>query len=326
MIPTALDMLRQARTALADAAAQLTERKAMMLSVPTIDHVSTVTALNTTRALKTELRRLVTEPCVELEDGRCVKQVQFEALETFAARNALPLKALLTSISIDQELVVRCAFVGKGITTLEGLKGLWSLKTLYLDDNTNLTSLEGVPTHALEELHASGCDLRGDLSALSGAVKLKQLAVLNNTCLSSLKGVPTRNIETIAAAYCGLVGDLSELKGAGKLKTLRMSGNGMLTSLKGIPTQEIKELDVAGCDIRGDFSDLSGATKLERLYANGNSLLSSLVGIPTQNIQVVDVSHCSLSGSLSPLSGAASLKKLRVTGNDHLVSLKSGTN
>ena len=209
-----------------------------------------------------------------LPDGTKLWPGQFESLERFASNNGLGINLVLSKITVEGGVVTECDFEGMGLTTLSGLEGLVRLRKLNVHGNSELTSLKGIPTQAIEKISAAWCSLTGDLSELSGADKLKVLRVANNQELTSLKGIPTQAIELISAWRCGLTGDLSELSGADKLKKLSVGGNQGLTSLKGIPTQAIEEIYAYECGLTGDHTFLSKAPHLEVLHVRQNPALT----------------------------------------------------
>jgi hypothetical protein len=224
------------------------------------------------KALKELYQQQIQELSLTLPDGRTLLRPQYEALERFAGNNNCTVEDLLEldRVTINRGVIVECNFSARGLTTLEGLQGIWSIKKLVVGHNEGLTSLKGIPVQEIENIAAVRCTLTGDLSEITGATKLKELHVCGNEGLTSLNGVPTQEIEEIAASYCALTGDLSEIAGASKLKRLYVRKNQGLTSLKGVPTQEITEIEAKVCGLTGDHTFLSEAKQLSKLHLDDN--------------------------------------------------------
>jgi hypothetical protein len=222
------------------------------------------------KALKELYQRQVKEFSVDLPDGRSLLRPQYEALEMFARNNDRKVERLLDGVTINGGVIVGCKFSDRALTTLEGLRAVWSIKRLDVRGNKRLTSLKGIPTQEIAEICARDCRLTGDLSEIAEARELRHLDVYWNPGLVSLQGIPVQEIVYINAVSCGLIGDLSEIIGATKLKELCVSGNKGLTSLKGIPTKEIEEIYASECRLTGDHTFLSQAKKLRSLLLNDN--------------------------------------------------------
>ncbi len=263
---------------------------------------------------------------IKLPDGKRLLSDQFEALERFASNNKLAIDDVLSRITVEGGVVAECNFNKMGLRTLSGLEGLVRLRELSVSHNSELTSLKGIPTQAIERIDANWCGFTGDLSELSGADKLKGLHVFANKGLTSLKGTPTQAIEVINAYSCGLTGDLSELSGAEKLKVLFVPHNKGLTSLKGIPTKALEVLDARRCGLTGDLSELSGADKLKVLNVSDNEGLTSLKGIPTKALEELRAYRCGLTGDHTFLSKAPKLFRLSLEYNRNLTLDKSKFN
>jgi hypothetical protein len=206
-----------------------------------------------------------------LPHGAELSPGQFQSLGRFASNNGLGIDQVLSRIHVKDGFVVECHCSNMNLTTLSGLKGLVRLSKLSINDNPELTSLQGIPTQMICVIDARYCGLTGDLSALSGANKLWKLYLHGNKGLTSLRGLPTQNIWGIYAESCGLTGDLSELSGADKLEDINVWFNKGIASLVGIPTERIRRIMAVGCGLTGDHTFLSEAVNLEALDLRGNS-------------------------------------------------------
>jgi hypothetical protein len=247
-----------------------------------------------------------------LPDGTKLWPGQHEALERFADNNKLDINLVLSKITVEGSVVTGCDFSEMKLTTLAGLKGLVRLRSLSVSGNPRLTSLEGMPMQAIEEIYANACGLKDDLSALSGADALKTLNITGNHSLTSLKGTPTRAIQEIYASACDLKGDLSAISGADELRQLWVIQNINLTSLTGVPTRALECIRADYCGLTGDLSALSEADKLRTLWVVSNKDLASLRGVSMQAIESIFAYDCALTGDHTFLSQAPNLRVLHV--------------
>jgi hypothetical protein len=202
---------------------------------------------------------------IDVGDGRPIFPYQYDALNSFAARNNRSMSDILGRLTINDSRVVVADFSFMALITLQGLSAIESLKTLSVAGNRVLGTLAGIPVQSLEWLDASTTRISGDLSELSAATKLTELYVSEANCLESLEGVPTISLEVLVADRCSLAGDLAPLAGARRLRILHVSGNHRLTSLRGIQTDELEELSALWCNLSEDHSFLEQAPRLIKL-------------------------------------------------------------
>jgi hypothetical protein len=267
------------------ASTELAKLRDHALTALTLNFDRAQIALDHVRRLKGNLTSQLTGLCVSLHDERLLLRPQFEALIAFAAHNHISTEELVSRITICDGQVVGANFNSCELTDLGGLDKLWSLKQLYVSNNPRLTSLAGIP-RTVEELSATRCGLRGDLSDLAAITALKRLYIYENKGITSLNGVPLDTIEEIYAADCQLHGDLSEIARAERLRMLHILHNRGITSLKGIPLKNIEHIHANGCGLTGDHTFLSCAANLQTLILLNNkdslTLDASLFGDATK--------------------------------------------
>jgi hypothetical protein len=219
------------RDSLRTASEELSQLHVDMLTVPSIDLGRGAMALESVRELKDTFSQQLSRYCERLEDGRLLLKPLYRALARFCLNNDTPLEGVLRKATIEGGVVVACHFDYCGLTTLEGLEDVWSLRELCVFANENLSSLRGIPTQNLEWIDASNCGLVGDLSAIATARRLRFVDVDSNPWLTSLAGIPPWKIQEVYAAHCGLTGEHSFLAGAPHLRMLCLEENPKTLSL-----------------------------------------------------------------------------------------------
>jgi hypothetical protein len=261
--------LHEARKQLAAAYEELRDQGRLANSTQDYDLGHLVAAIERAREVRDEFKLELKGYSIQLDDGREIFPHQYEALNVFAANNSLDVQKLWQGVIIKDRRIVTAEFRDLGITTLEGLDEIHSLKELDVMDSP-LTSLKGIPTGEIEVIRAFHCDLRGDLSVLQSAKRLKVLIVQNNFNLASCEGVPTDSLEVFAAGWCDLRGDLTPLSQAMNLRHLEVWGNRSLKSLSEIPLGRVERVDASGCSLSGNLTFLSRAPRLTSLNLQDN--------------------------------------------------------
>jgi hypothetical protein len=175
--------------------------------------------------LKNRYQEQVSEYVVQLNDGRWLWRDEYQAVLTLAANNGIDAEQLIPELTIEEMVIVEISFNEGNLKTLKGLEVLQSLTRLDVSWNPQLTSLEGVPVHSLEEVVAWRCGLIGDLVELNQANKLKILEIGENEGITSLRGVSLEALEGVDARWCNLTGDHSFLATGEKLERLRIGQN-----------------------------------------------------------------------------------------------------
>lgn len=264
-----IDSVRGCRSALLRAHEELATFRDDALTALAFNRAGAAIVLDEVRRLRGELISHLRDLCVSLHDERLLLRPQFEALISFAAHNRISTNEIVSRITIDDGRVTSANFNDCGLTSLQGLDSLWSLKLLYVSRNPSLTSLAGIPS-MIEELGATACGLQGDLSDLAHVKALKRLYIFENDGIRSLRGLPLNMIEEIYASSCGLRGDLSDIAGAEQLHTLHILRNKGIRSLEGLPLRNMKRIHADYCGLTGDHTFLSGAQNLEVLILTDN--------------------------------------------------------
>jgi hypothetical protein len=273
MTKTTFEQFKETREQLQAAQENLKELRGRIFTGDSKELTHLALQLEQIEALKQQYIKDYEALRTTLPNGAELSPGQFQSLGRFASNNGLDIDRVLSGIHVEDGFVVECNFSNMNLTTLSGLKGLVRLSKLSINDNPELTSLQGIPTQMICVIDARDCGLTGDLSALSGADKLSSLYLHGNKGLISLRGLPTQNIWGIYAQSCGLNGDLSELSGADKLEEINVCFNKGITSLKYIPTERIRRIHADGCGLTGDHSFLSTAFRLQQLTVRDNPKL-----------------------------------------------------
>jgi Leucine-rich repeat (LRR) protein len=251
-----------------------------------------------------------------------VLRAQLPSLEAFAAANDLPLSEVYSRIGMSRHdgSIVSADFNCLGLTTLKGLRDIWTIMELSISGNPGLVSLEGVPTQWLRILAVEDCALDGDLRALKDATVLNDLNLSNNRRLDSIRGAPLKSLKHLALRRCNLH-DLSALSGLNSLSTLDVSYNPGLTSLTGVPTENLAGIDARYCNLMADLEALKDAKVLEVAFVMGNPNLTSLKGLTSRKISEIHAERCGLSHDLAAISELSGLTTIDVSHNPGLTSL-----
>ena len=241
---------------------------------------------------------------------------------------------------------------GKNLTDgdLEGLKEMTNLKSLNLQDNSeisDLTSLAGLtsleklilpcpsqihdlsPLSGLTELKTlylpgnwdnlpSACEIE-DFSPLSDLTKLETLVMIvedlsNLSFLSNMTQLKRLQLSGTVTAE-----DLTPLAGLSNLKDLSLDTYGLqsIKGMEGLENLESLEIyDLMGCPFVEDLSSLSGLTKLKelRFRVSGqlyDSDLASLSGLTELEVLETPGGGGKVGLDLTPLSGMKKLTSLR---------------
>lgn len=247
-------------------------------------------------------------------DGSVLSKVQFDALKMFAESNKVDIAKLLSNVTIENGLITEAQFADCGLTSLEFLRPITSIRVLDISENQELESLKGVPTEALEELIADSCNLKGLSPELNEAKGLRRLSLWANFNLGSFKGIPYESLEELVVSSCGLTGDLQELQPAVRLRVLDVHGNPGIVSLEGVPSS-VQSLDARNCDIRGDLAALQNLASLKALHVSYNQGLTSLQGIRSECLVFLSAESCGLEGNHNFLAAAKELRALYLSEN-----------
>jgi hypothetical protein len=172
-------------------------------------------------------------------------------------------------------VLTRCGTATKGnrIRSIEWVRGLKNLETLYLTHNSisDLSPLAGLPR--LEELRLGDNKLTDDsLAGLTDLPKLMFLSLNGNEGIRSLSKLPVlENLRFIDLSVCMSLTSVSTLKAQPRLKMLKFSDSG-LTDLSGAADlPELVEIDVSGCSLASsEYRKLENCPKLKYVVIKKN--------------------------------------------------------
>ena len=194
------------------------------------------------------------------------------------------------------------------IFDITALKGIKSLKKIFVERCDNLLSLSGIESlPSLEELH-----IRSEvITSLSGLKNLKSLAQVSIYCdkLKNLKGLEEAPNLTDLTIESEELQDISNIKTLTKLKNLNLSNCSSIKSIAGLEKiNSLESLQVQECSKLKSLEGTPNSFVFLRLqfgdgYYSGRTILARS---PDQHFEV-DLSGCS---SLEDISALKDLPKI----------------
>jgi Leucine-rich repeat (LRR) protein len=211
------------------------------------------------------------------------------------------------------------------VTSLEPLKGLTSLTLLRLSDVPNVTSLEPLKRLTrLRELYLDGVTGITSLEPLKGLTSLTALSLDGVTGITSLE--PLTGLASLTSLYLGdipSVTSLEPLTGLTSLTSLRLGDIPSVTSLeplKGLTS--LRSLTMFEASITS-LEPLKGLTGLTRLGVYGSSDMTSLEPLKgLTSLTSLSLSRAPRITNLEPLKGLTGLSYLYLANNTGIASLE----
>jgi Leucine-rich repeat (LRR) protein len=210
------------------------------------------------------------------------------------------------------------------ITSLEPLKGLTRLTSLYLAGNTGIASLE--PLKEMTNLTALNLGRHPGITSLEPLKGLTNLNSLNLgpnagiTSLEPLKGLT--NLSELEVSNTSIT-SLEPLKGLTNLHKLGLAADTRITSLE--PLRGLTKLTALNLGRHRGITSLEMLKELTNLnwlnlsYDTGITSLEPLKGLT--NLSDLYVDYTSIT-SLEPLKGLTNLHKLSLTSDTGITSLE----
>lgn len=203
--------------------------------------------------------------------------------------------------------------VPEDVTVYSDLRWFTELKSLTLQNRTELSGDFLPALKKLETLDLSGCLVSAELMEQIGGLTALQTLNLNECGLSNISALGNLTELTSLDLSDNSISDLSALRGCQKLSVLLVASNALvdLNALSGMTT--LTELDISGNRVTS-LEPLAACTGMLTLRANSNGL--SAIGV-LQNmpeLQIFQASNNSIS-DVSPLNSCTQLVRLNLKNN-----------
>lgn len=165
-------------------------------------------------------------------------------------RNLDAVAPALRRVNPDMIFLVGCT----ELRSVDGLKGLSSLKILSLTDCTSLQNVDGLKGLAsLQELNLTGCTSLQNVDGLQ--------------CLTSIQAIFLRD--------CTALRSVNPLKSLTSLPSLSLRGCTALQNADGLESlTSLEQLDLSGCTALENVDSIKGLTSLKIIYLAGCSKIT----------------------------------------------------